>query len=580
LKAFLNNNKWSIVIILFVVFIIYGRTVKYQFVIDDKTVITQNKFVQKGLGGVKDIITTSYWEGYAEEVSSVYRPLPLISFALTKQLFGDKSTPHHVLNILIWYVSLLLLLYIIQFNIVKEKSRWISLFLVLIYAVLPTNVEVVASIKGRDDLLCLLFSLIGIYYYFKHLELKKIKYILYACLSLLMAFLSKETAIIFILVLPIFSFYSNLNTNQKLKNVGILLITFIIGLGIRYSIVHDSAEVLSIENNMVLAFSGIEKLFFKLYLLLMYHVKVIYPINLTWDYSLGFFEVKNYLIEGIISLLVLISSAIIVIKGIINKKKYAPFLVWFYSGILLTSNLFFLTGSTFAERFLFIPSIGLILSLYFLLSSLFKKMEYLKYIFIVLGLFYGVLSFSRVQDWKDEETLINADYNKTSKSYRTELAYADNIIKDAKSKGNINQEDNIQVNEILTSLILRFPEVEQIYIVSGSYYNLIGNVSKAIEVYEKAIKINGNSYLALLNLGFIYEKDNISKAKEMYFRATKVSKQSHIPFSNLGMILHAEGNYLEAKKYYEESLIIYPNNTTIIQNLTNVNNAINIENAE
>jgi hypothetical protein len=46
------------------------------------------------------------------------------------------------------------------------------------------------------------------------------------------------------------------------------------------------------------------------------------------------------------------------------------------------------------------------------------------------------------------------------------------------------------------------------------------------------------------------------------------------------MILHAEGNYLEAKKYYEESLIIYPNNTTIIQNLTNVNNAINIENAE
>jgi tetratricopeptide (TPR) repeat protein len=269
-----------------------------------------------------------------------------------------------------------------------------------------------------------------------------------------------------------------------------------------------------------------------------------------------------------------------VIKGIINKKKYAPFLVWFYSGILLTSNLFFLTGSTFAERFLFIPSIGLILSLYFLLSSLFKKMEYLKYIFIVLGLFYGVLSFSRVQDWKDEETLINADYNKTSKSYRTELAYADNIIKDAKSKGNINQEDNIQVNEILTSLILRFPEVEQIYIVSGSYYNLIGNVSKAIEVYEKAIKINGNSYLALLNLGFIYEKDNISKAKEMYFRATKVSKQSHIPFSNLGMILHAEGNYLEAKKYYEESLIIYPNNTTIIQNLTNVNNAINIENAE
>src|SRR5690606_30632778 len=100
-----------------------------------------------------------------------------------------------------------------------------------------------------------------------------------------------------------------------------------------------------------------------------------------------------------------------------NKSITALFILMYMSGILLVSNILFLSGSTFAERFLFIPSLGLVLWLIYYINENNKLIKYKNYILFSLIVVYGLTTFARVGDWKTEEILITEDFNKSKKSF-------------------------------------------------------------------------------------------------------------------------------------------------------------------
>lgn len=308
----------------------------------------------------------------------------------------------------------------------------------------------------------------------------------------------------------------------------------------------------------------------------MYFVKLVFPVNLSWDYSYGFFELKNYFFEALLSLLLITFLLYSFYRAIKNKSITALFILMYMSGVLLVSNILFLLGSTFAERFLFIPSLGLVLWLIYFLNESKKLKNYKNYILFTLIIVYGLSSFARVGDWKTEETLITKDFNKKSKSYRTELAYLE--IQINKYKSNLN---NLQLREQINTLIkssqAKYSFIESVWNLSGDFYKTIGNLLNAEKSYQKSIEINSKSFIAFVNLGFIYQENkNFTAAKEHYQKAIEINPNNHIPYSNLGMMLHGQNKYLEAKEYYLKSLKINPDNPTIKQNIQNVNNAINL----
>ena len=77
---------------------------------DDSAVVSQNRFVKKGFSGIIDILQTQYFAGYDPHINArAYRPVSLISYAIETELFGTDAKAHHVLSVLIYALTGILL---------------------------------------------------------------------------------------------------------------------------------------------------------------------------------------------------------------------------------------------------------------------------------------------------------------------------------------------------------------------------------------------------------------------------------------------------------------------------------------
>lgn len=153
---FYNSLKFLGWILAIVTFILYTQTIGYGFVLDDAAVIEKNKFVQQGFGGIGDIFSTFYWQGYTTINDGIYRPLSLFMFAVEWQILPNQPILHHTINVLLYSLSIALLFKLLKYYF-SSYSIWVSFFITLLFAVHPIHTEVVTNIKSRDEILCFLF---------------------------------------------------------------------------------------------------------------------------------------------------------------------------------------------------------------------------------------------------------------------------------------------------------------------------------------------------------------------------------------------------------------------------------------
>ena len=173
-----NKKKWSwydyrwIWIAIFAV-LIYANSLPNQYAYDDIMSITSNNFVKKGFGGFKEIVTEDYFAGMFGETNGLvaggrYRPMTLLAYATIYQFWGtDHPMIYHLLNVLS-YALLCVIIYVIFKKIFKnydnEKKFWLSLpFLsALLFTFHPIHTEVVANIKGMDEVWSLLGAVMAL----------------------------------------------------------------------------------------------------------------------------------------------------------------------------------------------------------------------------------------------------------------------------------------------------------------------------------------------------------------------------------------------------------------------------------
>jgi hypothetical protein len=120
-------------------------------------------------------------------------------YATEWQIFGDKPGVFHFFHILLYAIVSVQLFRWISEMLGKDGSR-IALFATLLWIVLPVHTEVVANLKSADEILSLLFSLIGLRLLLKWSHSDSIATLIAAGVSFFLALLSKEAAV---LVLPL-----------------------------------------------------------------------------------------------------------------------------------------------------------------------------------------------------------------------------------------------------------------------------------------------------------------------------------------------------------------------------------------
>lgn len=133
-------------------FAIYGSVTDHPFAnYDDQKYVTGNEHVQAGLTW-----ETFKWTLFSIEHSN-WHPVTWLSHAFDCQLYGLDPAGHHFTNLLL-HVCNVLLLFLLAVWVTNRIGR--SLLLAALFAVHPFNVESVAWIAERKNVLSMLFFLL------------------------------------------------------------------------------------------------------------------------------------------------------------------------------------------------------------------------------------------------------------------------------------------------------------------------------------------------------------------------------------------------------------------------------------
>jgi len=144
----------SCLLLVVVTCVVYSAVRSHPFVdYDDQDYVTQNTHVQAGLNW-----KTFTWALTATEADN-WHPLTWLSHALDCQLYGLNPAGHHITNLILHVLNVLLLFLLLK-HATGAAGR--SLLVAALFALHPFNVESVAWVAERKNLLSTLFFLLAI----------------------------------------------------------------------------------------------------------------------------------------------------------------------------------------------------------------------------------------------------------------------------------------------------------------------------------------------------------------------------------------------------------------------------------
>jgi len=133
-----------------------------------------------------------------------WHPLTWISHMADCQLFGLSSGPHHLVNVVLHAVNVLLLFWLLQR---ATGAVWRSFLVAALFAVHPLNVENVAWVAERKSLLSAFFSLLTIAAYGGYVRRPNWKKYLVVVAAFALALMSKAMAVSLPLVLLLLDYW-------------------------------------------------------------------------------------------------------------------------------------------------------------------------------------------------------------------------------------------------------------------------------------------------------------------------------------------------------------------------------------
>ena len=477
------------IVILATCFILYGNTLTHDYALDDAIVITKNEFTKQGVKGIPDILQNDSFTGFFGEEKNLvtggrYRPLSVITFSLEYELFGLNPFVGHLVNVLLYSVlGILLFGFMLKIGTArfgkKETAVLLALLSSLFFIAHPLHTEVVANLKGRDEILALTFGLGSMLLCMNAIRKQRYANIIGAAILFFFALLSKENAAVFIIIIPL-SIYLFTGTGKRQIGAQIVPLAVVLALYvfIRSNIL-DQPIVSSGElmNNPFIEAQPGEKAGTILLTLGFYIRLLIFPHPLTYDYYPYHITLTSWKsIIPLISFVVYLALIIIVVVRFRKKNIISYSILWYLIPLIPVSNIFFPVGVFMSERFLFFSSVGFCLFLAFMMTKyLFQKWKmHLFTILLALGIMtmYGLKTIDRNKAWKDDYTLFTTDVLTSSNSAKANTTAGGSIYERA-----MKTENKELRNELLLNSKTYLQKAIRIYPSFTDARLLLGNVN-------------------------------------------------------------------------------------------------------
>jgi Tfp pilus assembly protein PilF len=562
------KKSWIRIVLVVVVLLMYGNSVNYEFTIDDNIFYLKHSSVQKGLPGIPETFTHGSLEKYNRMTGlQPYRPVTLSSFALQKQLFQNDPAKAHLVNVLL-YVLLVLVLFNCLLKLLPKANPIFCGIIVLLFAAHPVHTEVVASVKSQDELLSVLFGLLALSYAASLVKEEKysLKNSILSILFFSLALFSKEGAFAMILVFPL-AFWLLLSQSIKRSIVYSLpyLAAGMLFLFARHLVLDGQVQNYQntiLENVLFGAKGFAEATATKMEILFHYLRLFFVPWPLSWDYSYNQVPVVDW--SSFTAWFSLLSYAGMFTFAILKIKKQPviSFGIFFFLIMLApTANLFFLNGSTVSERFLFFPSLGLIIAVVYGLAGILKidlssfsgaGIKKFNWIFgLVIVVFIG-LTISRSGDWKSNLSIFEAGVAHAPNSSRTNVALGNEYYKLGQKETNQQMRMSYFADALTYAKagLAIYPANKDALYTMGLAYTGMGDKAKAAEYFRNTITYDPKHRAALNNLGTAFFEEKKYDSAYSYFKRcydadTLFSKSSQ----NLAIYYFTVGNYNQAIQF-------------------------------
>jgi len=548
---------------------IYAQVIGHQFItLDDPTYIRENPNVNRGvtLAGLAWAFTTFYVANW--------HPLTWLSHMIDCQLFGTNAGRHLLVNALIHAVNTLLIFY---FLFRTTHARWPSALVAALFALHPLHVESVAWASERKDTLSTFFGLLSLIAYVRYAEARSISRYAWVAVTLGLGLLAKPMLVTWPFVMLLLDYwplarFRGRGQRQRLRSAShseaatatarliweklplfalvaaSVIITFVAqshGGAVR---TFAAAPVGFRLSNGVVSYAK--------YILLMF-----WPNNLAVYYPLRQTGIPTWQTLGAAFLLIGITALCFL------QRRNRPYLIvgwlWFLGTLVPVIGFVQVGGQTMADRYFYIPSIGLFIALVFGLADLAKSWHVAP--LLSAGVAAGVLLIlatltnAQIQRWRDSFTLFEHTLSVTPPNLHIEH----NLALALGGSGRYDEaaahfEKALQID----------PHLYDGLVGMGVTREFQGRLPEAIDYFQAAIRSQPDTPTAHLQLGRVLWKQNSDQtALEEIGRASQLAPKDAEIRADFALALQLVGRIPEAIEQFHEALRMNPNNAEAHANL-------------
>jgi protein O-mannosyl-transferase len=484
---------------------------------DDTDYVTANMMVRQGLS-LKGFL----WSFSAFHAGN-WHPLTWLSHMTDVELFGMNPMGHHAVSLL-FHVANALLLCLLLRQLTGYIGR--SLVVALLFALHPLHVESVAWVAERKDLLSTLFWLLTMTAYVWYARRPSLKRYIPVAALFALGLMAKQMLVTlpFILLLmdywPLNRFFPRqgefspepVGTKRLLiEKIALLVLAAAAALvtigaqssGGALSHVDAGSTLMQIGNGIISYVKYIRNMF--------------WPVDLAFFYPLDAAAVTPLKVAGAAVLLGAMSALAIM------QRRKRPYLVfgWFWFLITLLPVIGFIrVGSqAMADRYTYIPLIGLFLAIVWGSGELAGRWRYgfpvsAGTVAVMLTILSAV-TITQIRFWQSSYALYAHALTVVEHNW---LAHNNMAILFAQSSRN-----NEAITHFRESLRIN-PNQPAGFLNLGKAYQATGNSGAAIDAFREAVKLGPNVAEGHISLGYAYLiAGNLDLAYQEYLQLMRLN---------------------------------------------------------
>jgi tetratricopeptide (TPR) repeat protein len=587
----LPAKKWTaFLLLLFIIFLIYSNTFQAAWHFDDYPNILNNPRIRINDLKTESIVQTFFAsrDGGLYLGKKLYRPISCLTLALNWYVGKENAKGYHVVNLIIHFLTAFILFntILVLFKTSNLSGRYedskyfIALLTAIFWAANPIQSQAVTYIVQRMASLTAMFYILSIYLYLKARLSKSTRsriFLFTGCfLGFLFALGSKENAatLPIALILLEIVFFQNLKKLKRSKALvwGVVIIGFLTALLGIYLIYQGKFSSLIAGYN-ARSFTSMQRLMTQPRIMLFYISQIFYPLpsRLSIEHDIA---ISTSLFNPWTTLPSIILIFALIGLGIsqIHKRPILSFAILFFflnhliESTIIPLELIFEHRNYLPSLFVFFPiSAGIV----WLLNHYRQKKPFMYAIIIcalpilIAGLSLG--TYLRNMVWSNEKTLWEDAIKKApgrARPYQNLAWGYYEKIGNLKTAFNLYEKAlELKGSQPKYSQISSLGNMAEIYYKQGEYERAVDLCKKALDIYPHYMPVIHIMVLSSANLG---NWEEAFESARLLLSKNYLKKEYRTLY---GFSLLKLKKYKKALEHFRDTLRMYPNDVKIIYNI-------------